>query len=81
MLMDAWMKKRNTMLSENAERRRRLLDNLQKQLDEAVLDMQLYEKSLDVFEDDPATSAILHKHLLRTMGAPVVDKILLTLVT
>uniref|UniRef100_A0A0E0KXT3 E3 UFM1-protein ligase 1 homolog n=1 Tax=Oryza punctata TaxID=4537 RepID=A0A0E0KXT3_ORYPU len=79
MLMDAWMKKRNTMLSENAERRRRLLDNLQKQLDEAVLDMQLYEKSLDVFEDDPATSAILHKHLLRTMGAPVVDKILLTL--
>uniref|UniRef100_A0A0D9ZTH2 E3 UFM1-protein ligase 1 homolog n=1 Tax=Oryza glumipatula TaxID=40148 RepID=A0A0D9ZTH2_9ORYZ len=79
MLMDAWMKKRNTMLSENAERRRRLLDNLQKQLDEAVLDMQLYEKSLDVFEDDPATSAILHNHLLRTMGAPVVDKILLTL--
>ncbi|XP_040380385.1 E3 UFM1-protein ligase 1 homolog isoform X2 [Oryza brachyantha] len=79
MLMDSWMKKRNTMLSENAERRRRLLDNLQKQLDEAVLDMQLYEKSLDVFEDDPATSAILHKHLLRTMGAPVVDKILLTL--
>uniref|UniRef100_A0A0D9WC36 E3 UFM1-protein ligase 1 homolog n=1 Tax=Leersia perrieri TaxID=77586 RepID=A0A0D9WC36_9ORYZ len=80
MLMDSWMKKRNTMLSENAERRRRLLDNLQKQLDEAVLDMQLYEKSLDVFEDDPATSAILHKHLLRTMGAPVVDKILLALV-
>ncbi|KAF0924068.1 hypothetical protein E2562_008395 [Oryza meyeriana var. granulata] len=79
MLMDSWMKKRNTMLSENAERRRRLLDNLQKQLDEAVLDMQLYEKSLDVFEDDPATSAILHKHLLRIMGAPVVDKILLTL--
>ncbi|KAL6864696.1 hypothetical protein ACP4OV_015847 [Aristida adscensionis] len=79
MLVDSWMKKRNTMLSENAERRRNLLDNLQKQLDEAVLDMQLYEKALDVFEDDPATSGILHKHLLRTMGTPIVDKILMTL--
>ncbi|KAM0911298.1 hypothetical protein ACQ4PT_013564 [Festuca glaucescens] len=79
MLIDSWKKKRNTMLSENAERRRSVLDNLQKQLDEAVLDMQLYEKALDVFEDDPATSGILHKHLLRTLGTPTVDKILLTL--
>ncbi|KAF6993216.1 hypothetical protein CFC21_010139 [Triticum aestivum] len=79
MLIDAWKKKRNTMLSENAERRRSVLDNLQKQLDEAVLDMQLYEKALDVFEDDPATSGILHKHLLRTMGTPIVDKILSSL--
>ncbi|KAJ1261325.1 hypothetical protein BS78_09G020700 [Paspalum vaginatum] len=79
MLVDSWMKKRNTMLSGNAERRRRLLDNLQKQIDEAVLDMQLYEKALDVFEDDPATSSILHKHLLRSMGTPIVDKVLVTL--
>jgi hypothetical protein len=34
MLVDSWMKKRNTMLSGNAERRRNLLDNLQKQIDE-----------------------------------------------
>ncbi|KAL6598610.1 hypothetical protein ACP70R_046309 [Stipagrostis hirtigluma subsp. patula] len=79
MLVDSWKKKRNTMLSENADRRRRLLDNLQKHIDEAVLDMQLYEKALDVFEDDPTTSGILHKHLLRTMGTPVVDKVLITL--
>ncbi|KAK3151521.1 hypothetical protein QOZ80_3AG0246920 [Eleusine coracana subsp. coracana] len=79
MLVNSWMKKRNTMLSGNAERRRRLLDNLQKQLDEDVLVMQLYEKGLDVFEDDPATSGILHKHLLRSMGSPVVDKVLITL--
>ncbi|OEL20865.1 E3 UFM1-protein ligase 1-like protein [Dichanthelium oligosanthes] len=79
MLVESWMKKRNTMLSGNAERRRRLLDNLQKQIDEAVLDMQLYEKALDVFEDDPATSGILHKHLLRSMGTPIVDKVLITL--
>uniref|UniRef100_N1QWP7 Uncharacterized protein n=1 Tax=Aegilops tauschii TaxID=37682 RepID=N1QWP7_AEGTA len=64
------------MLSENAERRPSVLDNLQKQLDEAVLDMQLYGKALDVFEDDPATRGILHDHLLRTMGTPIVDKIL-----
>ncbi|EMS46103.1 hypothetical protein TRIUR3_17286 [Triticum urartu] len=44
------------MPSENAERRGSVLDNLQKQLDESVLDMQLYGKALDVFEDDPATS-------------------------
>jgi hypothetical protein len=36
MLVDSWMKKRNTMLSGNAERRRRLLDNLQKQIDEVT---------------------------------------------
>ncbi|VAH13054.1 unnamed protein product [Triticum turgidum subsp. durum] len=69
----------NTMLSENAERKPRVLHNLQKQLDEAVLDMQLYEKALDVFEDDPATAGILHDHLLRTMATPVVNKILFSL--
>ncbi|XP_020085876.1 E3 UFM1-protein ligase 1 homolog isoform X1 [Ananas comosus] len=79
MLLDSWTKRRKTMLSENAERRRRLLDNLQKQLDEAVLDLQLHEKALDLYEDDPSTSTILHKHLLKTMGTPIVDKILLTL--
>ncbi|AQK79293.1 E3 UFM1-protein ligase 1-like protein [Zea mays] len=79
MLVDSWAKKRNTMLSGNAERRRRLLDNLQKQIDEAVLEIQLYEKALDVFEEDPTTSGILHKHLLRSMGTPIVDKVLITL--
>lgn len=106
MLMDAWMKKRNTMLSENAERRRRLLDNLQKQLDEviffwvltthpyviflsvflliffnvfvychqAVLDMQLYEKSLDVFEDDPATSVSCYSHYLHKIDCHPINQ-------
>ncbi|XP_044983254.1 E3 UFM1-protein ligase 1 homolog [Hordeum vulgare subsp. vulgare] len=72
-------RKMSTMLSENAERRPSVLDNLQKQLDEAVLDMQLYGKALDAFEDDPATSGILHNHLLTTMGTPIVDKILFSL--
>jgi len=65
---------------ESSERRRRLLDNLQKQLDEAFLDLQLYEKALDLFVDDPSTSGILHKHLLKTMATPIADKLILTLV-
>ncbi|THU66088.1 hypothetical protein C4D60_Mb05t10500 [Musa balbisiana] len=79
MLVNSWMKRRDTVLLENAEKRRKLLDNLQKQLDEVFLDLQLYEKALDLFEDDPPLSVILHKHLLRTMATPLVDKILTTL--
>lgn len=80
MLLDSWKKRRNTVLLESSERRRRLLDNLQKQLDEAFLDLQLYEKALDLFEDDPSTSIILHKHLLKSMATPIADKVISTLV-
>ncbi|KAJ0979416.1 hypothetical protein J5N97_014890 [Dioscorea zingiberensis] len=79
MLTSAWKKRRSAMLDESTEKRRRLLDDLQKQLDEVVLDLQLYEKALDHFDDDPSTSIILHKHLLRTMASPITDKILVTL--
>ncbi|KAJ3676654.1 hypothetical protein LUZ60_004066 [Juncus effusus] len=79
MLIDSYNKRKKTILSENAEKRKRLLDNLQKYLDEAVLDLQMYEKALDLFEDDPSTSGILHKHLLKTMAAPIADKLLRTL--
>ncbi|CAL9044027.1 unnamed protein product, partial [Musa banksii] len=79
MLVNSWMKRRDTVVLENAEKRRKLLDNLQRQLDEVFLDLQLYEKALDLFEDDPPLSVILHKHLLRTMATPLVDKILTTL--
>ena len=34
MLLESWTKRRNTVLMESAARRRQLLDNLQKQLDE-----------------------------------------------
>ncbi|KAH7677979.1 E3 UFM1-protein ligase 1 protein [Dioscorea alata] len=79
MLTSTWKKRRSAVLVESAEKRRRLLDDLQKQMDEVVLDLQLYEKALDHFDDDPSTSIILHKHLLRTMASPITDKILLTL--
>lgn len=34
MLVNSWMKRRDTVILENSEKRRKLLDDLQKQLDE-----------------------------------------------
>ncbi|KAF3334039.1 E3 UFM1-protein ligase 1 isoform X3 [Carex littledalei] len=65
--------------SENSEKRRRLLDSLQNNLDEAMLDLQIYKKALALFEDDPSTSAVLHKHLLETVAETIADKFLYTL--
>ncbi|KAK9127175.1 hypothetical protein Syun_015972 [Stephania yunnanensis] len=79
MLLTSWKEKRKALLVENADKMKRLLNNLQKKLDEAFLNMQLYEKALDLFEDDPSTSLTLHRHLLRTTGSYIVDMILVTL--
>ncbi|XLU61199.1 hypothetical protein S245_020408, partial [Arachis hypogaea] len=49
--ISSWMEKRKALLTENADRMKRLLDNLQKKLDEVVL----------------------HRHLLGTVAAPMVD--------
>ncbi|KAK1256899.1 hypothetical protein QJS04_geneDACA014646 [Acorus gramineus] len=79
MLVKSWKERRNALIMENTDKRRRLLDNLQKQVEEAFLDLQLYEKALDLFEDDPSTSVTLHKHLLKTTATSIVDGLLLTL--
>ncbi|CAI8607744.1 unnamed protein product [Vicia faba] len=68
--------KRKALFKDNAERMKQLLDNLQKKLDESFLNMQLYEKALELFEDDQSTSVVLHRHLLRTVAAPMVDMLL-----
>ncbi|KAG5253659.1 E3 UFM1-protein ligase [Salix suchowensis] len=73
MLISSLKEKRKTLFTENAGKMRHLLDNLQKKLDEAFLNMQLYEKALDLFEDDQSTCAVLHRHLLRTMAASIGD--------
>ncbi|XP_057750893.1 E3 UFM1-protein ligase 1 homolog [Arachis stenosperma] len=75
-IISSWMEKRKALLTENADRMKRLLDNLQKKLDESFLNMQLYEKALELFEDDQSTSVVLHRHLLRTVAAPMVDMLL-----
>ncbi|KAG2673612.1 hypothetical protein I3760_13G100100 [Carya illinoinensis] len=76
MLINSWKERRKSLFTENAERLKRLLDNLQRKLDESFLNMQLYEKALDLFEDDQSTSVVLHRHLLRTTAAPIVDTLL-----
>ncbi|KAH1224900.1 E3 UFM1-protein ligase 1 [Glycine max] len=75
-IISSWMEKKKALLTNNAERMKRLLDNLQKKLDESFLNMQLYEKALELFEDDQSTSVVLHRHLLRTVAAPMVDMLL-----
>lgn len=79
MLLNAWNQRKKAALTDNAQKIKRVLDNLQKKLDEASLNMQLYEKGLDLFEDNPSTSVLLHRHLLKTTAAPMVDMILLNM--
>lgn len=108
MLVNSWMKRRDTVILENSEKRRKLLDNLQKQLDEVFyllsfiglisyllsfcflpfsiatslrachfltvrlhpfhdfqvfLDLQLYDKALELFEDDSSVSVTSAKQI------------------
>ncbi|KAG9453833.1 hypothetical protein H6P81_006737 [Aristolochia fimbriata] len=79
MLLNSWKERRAALFMENVETRRHLLDNFQKKVDEHFLDMQLYEKALDLFEDDPPTLIILHKHLLRITASSILDLLLLNL--
>ncbi|KAJ4969881.1 hypothetical protein NE237_002980 [Protea cynaroides] len=79
MLITSWKGRRKAMVMENSEKMKNVLDNLQKKLDEAFLNMQLHEKALDLFEDDQSTSVILHRHLLRMTASSMVDMLLLNL--
>ncbi|PIN23947.1 hypothetical protein CDL12_03327 [Handroanthus impetiginosus] len=79
MLLNSWMEKRKAAFTENAQKMKRVLDNLQRKFDEASLNMQLYEKALDLFEADQSTAVLLHKHLLRTAATPIVDTLLVNL--
>ncbi|CAH9075065.1 unnamed protein product [Cuscuta europaea] len=79
LLLSSWKERRRTAFTENSQEIKKVLDNLQRKLDESFLNMQLYEKALDLFEDDQSTSIILHKHLLRTTGTYIVDILLFNL--
>ncbi|GAV71409.1 DUF2042 domain-containing protein [Cephalotus follicularis] len=71
--------RRKALFTENAEIMKRLLDDVQKKLDESFLNLQLYEKALDLFEDEQSTSVLLHRHLLRTTAASISDMLFLNL--
>ncbi|KAL0460276.1 UNVERIFIED_CONTAM: E3 UFM1-protein ligase 1 [Sesamum latifolium] len=79
MLLNSWMERRKAAFTENAQKMKRVFDNLQRKLDEGFLNIQLYEKALDIFEDDQSTAVLLHKHLLRTAATPIVDALLVNL--
>ncbi|XP_020869547.1 E3 UFM1-protein ligase 1 homolog isoform X2 [Arabidopsis lyrata subsp. lyrata] len=76
MLINSLKERRKKIFTENADRMKRLMENLQKKLDESFLNMQLYEKALELFEDDQSTSVVLHRHLLRTTTATIADTLL-----
>lgn len=76
MLINSLKERRKKIFTENADRMKRLMDDLQKKLDESFLNMQLYEKALELFEDDQSTSVVLHRHLLRTTAATIADTLL-----
>ncbi|GJW09334.1 E3 UFM1-protein ligase 1 [Tanacetum coccineum] len=59
MLLNAWNERRKAAFTDNTQKIKRVLDNLQKKLDESSLNMQLYEKGLDLFDDNPSTSSLL----------------------
>ncbi|KAG4198629.1 hypothetical protein ERO13_A05G098800v2 [Gossypium hirsutum] len=73
MLANYLKERRKALFTENVEKMKILLDNLQRKLDESFLNMQLYEKALDLFEDDQSTSVTLHRHLLRTVATWIAD--------
>eukprot|EP01018_Ginkgo_biloba_P020703 Gb_30282 [translate_table: standard] len=79
MVIDSWKEKKHAFLAAHAEERRRSLDKLQQKLDEAYLNLQLFEKALDLFDNDPSTLVVLHRHLLRTTATEIADMILLAL--
>ncbi|KAG8387771.1 hypothetical protein BUALT_Bualt02G0055900 [Buddleja alternifolia] len=79
MLLNSWMERRKATFTENAQKMKQVLDNLQRKLDEVFLNIQLYEKAIDLFEDDQSTAVLLHKHLLRTAATSIVDTLLVNL--
>ncbi|KAK2974059.1 hypothetical protein RJ640_015391 [Escallonia rubra] len=76
MLLSSWKERRKVALTGNAQKMKQLLDTLQRKLDESSLNMQLYEKALNLFEDDQSASVLLHRHLLRTQATSMVDILL-----
>ncbi|KAL6967433.1 hypothetical protein U1Q18_033242 [Sarracenia purpurea var. burkii] len=79
MLLNSWKERRKVTFTENAQRMKHVLDDLQRKVDELFLNIQLYEKALHVFEDDQSTLVILHRHLLRTTATSIADTVLLNL--
>lgn len=79
LLINSWKERRKLAFTENVQKMKSIIDNLQRKVDESFLNIQLYEKALDLFEDDPSASVILHRHLLRTTATSILDTVLVNL--
>ncbi|KAG0582022.1 hypothetical protein KC19_3G027100 [Ceratodon purpureus] len=69
---------KQALFSAQAEDRRRRMDTLQHKIDEVYSNFQLFSKALELFEDNEKIGVILHRHLLRTTGAELVDLFLIS---
>ncbi|XP_024383367.1 E3 UFM1-protein ligase 1 homolog isoform X2 [Physcomitrium patens] len=76
-VMAAAIHAKQALFSAQAEDRRRRLDTLQHKIDEIYSNFQLFSKALNLFEDNEKTGVLLHRHLLRTTGAELVDLFLI----
>lgn len=68
---------KQALFSAQAEDRRRRMDTLQHKIDEIYSNFQLFSKALELFEDNEKIGVVLHRHLLRTTGAELVDLFLI----
>ncbi|KAG6541195.1 hypothetical protein Mapa_017429 [Marchantia paleacea] len=75
-VISTWAAVKRASFNSSSEDRRRRVDSLQQKLDEAYADLQLFEKALDLFEEDNNTALILQRHLLRTTAAEITDMFL-----
>ncbi|GBG79287.1 hypothetical protein CBR_g29437 [Chara braunii] len=75
-LVSTWLSVKKTAFSMGAEARKRRRDAVQQRMDQLYLNLQLYCKALDVFENDTTISPVLHRHLLRFFAAEIADVLL-----
>ncbi|KAK4785455.1 hypothetical protein SAY86_002144 [Trapa natans] len=79
LLLNSLKEKRKALLMENANKMKGILGYLQGKVDEAFLNLQLYEKALELFDEDQSTTVVLHRHLLRTSAASIADILFINL--
>ncbi|GBG67649.1 hypothetical protein CBR_g777 [Chara braunii] len=75
-LMSTWLSLKKAAFSMSAEARKRRRIAVQQLMDDLYLNLQLYAKALDLFENDITISPVLHRHLLRVFAAEVADVLL-----
>eukprot|EP00898_Chlorokybus_atmophyticus_P006603 jgi/Chlat1/6944/Chrsp52S09108 len=75
-MASVWEGQMKAVLSTGDEARRKQQEALLRRLDEVYTELQLGAHGADVFEDDEATSAVIQRHLLRTLATEATDLLL-----